>query len=169
MNSVELQSEAPVHFKPVDGGNIEPDSDFTEWLKGHARSVGVEMRVRFNPQRKRWVIDERNKQTRMWQCILVWETDDGRYLDLNRDLALRLQLNAWKYKQLIISPSEYLSRIQRQADAQMENQQKFAEEEAAYVLMQNPKAINQISHGFLKHEHDQEKKKWKIYNRKFKI
>lgn len=132
----------------VEGSKIltrEPDSEFVHWLKRFGRELNVNLRVRWNPQRQRWVIDQQNKDNGLWFCALVWETDDGSYADLNRDLALRLQLNAWKYTQLIISPHDYILNREREAEAKFEQDDRFATDEAIYGLMQNKKLLRDVS------------------------
>jgi len=101
----------------------QPDAEFVLWLK----NFDPELRCRWNPQLKRWVIDERNRETRQFQCILVWQTDKGDELPLSRDLCVRLELMRAKYKQmLIVSPSQYLRELQDKADRQWAESQAHA-------------------------------------------
>lgn len=146
-------------------GTREPEAEFVYWLDRFGRSIGAALRCRFNPQRKRWVVDERNRENGLWQCILVWETDDGKYLDLNRELALRLELNAWKYNQMIISPKDYLLDLQRRADNQLGEINRSAEDETVYAMKQDKAGIRKIMDGFLLHEHLKEKAQWRRHNK----
>lgn len=100
----------------------QPDSEFVDWLN----RFDPELRVRWNPQRHRWVIDERNRKTGHWQCILVWEDDKHQELPLNHDLAFRLQLMRHKYNQLIVSPDDYIRELQANADFQQRQQEEHA-------------------------------------------
>lgn len=147
----------------------EPDSDFVHWLNNFSRSVGTKLRCRFNPQRKRWVIDERNSQNGLWQNILVWETDDGQYLDLNRDLAVRLQLNAWKYKQLIVSPNDYIRELVEKNDAQIAHREAHVLDETIYAMKQDKAAVRQLHEAFQLAEIQKEKEQWRFVNRDKKL
>lgn len=118
----------------------EPDSEFVRWL----RHFDPNLRVRFNPQRQRWVIDERNYETKLWQCILVWETDDGAYLDLNRDLALRLQLMRSKYQKLIVSPVDYVRDLERKSSLMHKQELQHVEDETFHQMMDDRKFLRAV-------------------------
>ena len=90
----------------------EADSEFKAWLK----QFDSKLRARWNPQRQRWVIDEQNRSHGHWQCILVWEDEDGGFLDIGRDLCLRLELMRGKYQRMIVSPDDYFDELESRAD-----------------------------------------------------
>lgn len=109
----------------------EPDSAFVAWL----HRFDPDLRVRWNPSRQRWVIDERNQQTRLWQCILVWEADDGAFAPLNRDLVLRLELMRAKYQQMIVSPQQYITELVHQAETQRERMERSAADDRRHMIV----------------------------------
>lgn len=143
----------------------EPDSEFVSWLNRFANSVGARLRCRWNPQRGRWVIDEANKETGLWQCILTWETENGMYADLNRDLAVRLELNAYKYNQLIQSPKDYFLALNTQAERQQNAAENYAFEETIYSMMQDKKGVREFHESILEAEHLKDKEIDRAYNR----
>lgn len=94
-------------------GPPEPDTDFVIWLK----HFDPNLRIRFNPQLHRWVVDEKNLENGVWTRKLVWETDDGKFREIDRDLALRLQLMNLNYKKLIkVGTMDYLRDRFNEAD-----------------------------------------------------
>lgn len=91
--------------------NRIPDAEFVYWLK----KFDPDLRVVWNPVRGRWVIMERNRLTSGENCILVWETEDKGYRDLDRGIAIRLQAMSAKYSQMIVDPQRYITELENKA------------------------------------------------------
>lgn len=119
----------------------EPDSDFVHWL----RWFDPDLRVRWNPQRQRWIIDEKNRQTKLWSTILTWEDDDGNMLPLNRDLALRLQLMRTKYNDILrVGLDDYLGDLNSRADFLKEQAVDHASMDAKHFIVDNHKLLKKL-------------------------
>lgn len=112
----------------------EPDSDFVHWL----RWFDPELRVLWNPQLRRWCIDELNKETKLWQRILIWQSDEKEALPLSRDLALRLQLMRTKYSALVqLGSDDYLNGLQDKCDFLNQERVEHARMDARHFIVDN--------------------------------
>lgn len=111
----------------------QPESGFVDWLAWFDPAL----RCRWNPSKHRWVIDEKNRETGVYQTITTWEDNEGKYLDLSPDLCRRLEIMRGNYKKMILSPADYIREKQEQATKKWEQELNTVRDDSRHNIVEN--------------------------------